>query len=102
MVLRLQTKQRTIATMNSMWIISLILATFISSSSAFVKAPAFSRPIHVTVAPWLTTILLAGPEEETEGGLDLDLGDMFEMFDAADKEEDFEKALSKIKSEESG
>jgi len=29
--------------------------------------------------------------------LDLDLGEMFDMFDAADKGEDFDKAVEKIK-----
>ena len=36
-------------------------------------------------------------QEEEEGGLDLDLGEMFEMFDAADKEEDFDAAIKKVK-----
>lgn len=36
-------------------------------------------------------------EGEEEGGLDLDLGEMFSMFDAADKEEDFDAALKKVK-----
>mmetsp|Transcript_7489 Transcript_7489/g.9251 ORF Transcript_7489/g.9251 Transcript_7489/m.9251 type:complete len:82 (+) Transcript_7489:108-353(+) len=35
-----------------------------------------------------------------EEGLDLDLGEMFEMFDAADKGEDFEKAAERIKSKD--
>ena len=37
--------------------------------------------------------------QEEEGGLDLDLGEMFEMFDAADKEEDFDKTIKKVKGE---
>jgi hypothetical protein len=41
-------------------------------------------------------VVYSGPEDE-EGGLDLDLGEMFEMFDAADKEVDFDEALEKVK-----
>lgn len=40
--------------------------------------------------------LFSEPEEE-EGGLDLDLGEMFEMFEAADKEEKFDDAIKKVK-----
>ena len=42
----------------------------------------------------------AGAPEEEEQGLDLDLGEMFEMFDAADKDEDFDEAIKKVKTEE--
>ena len=57
-----------------------------------------------SVAPRLMTVPLAmsdKPDEtqEEEGGLDLDLGEMFEMFDAADKEEDFDKTIKKVKGE---
>lgn len=34
---------------------------------------------------------------ESSDGLDLDLGEMFEMFEAADKGQDFDKALEKVK-----
>jgi hypothetical protein len=34
---------------------------------------------------------------ENNDGLDLDLGEMFEMFEAADKGQDFDKALEKVK-----
>jgi len=43
------------------------------------------------------TKVYSEPSEEEEGGLDLDLGEMFEMFDAADKGEDFDKAVDNIK-----
>ena len=52
------------------------------------------RPIRLTPMASST-----GPTEEEEG-LDLDLGEMFEMFDAADKEEDFDEAIKKVKTEE--
>ena len=36
-------------------------------------------------------------KEEEKGGLDLDLEEMFDMFDAADKGQKFDDALKKIK-----
>jgi hypothetical protein len=36
-------------------------------------------------------------DDNNDGGLDLDLGEMFEMFDAADKEESFDEAIKKVK-----
>lgn len=35
--------------------------------------------------------------EEKEEGLDLDLGEMFDMFEAADKDQSFDDAVKKIK-----
>lgn len=43
--------------------------------------------------------LLSGPEEEEEG-LDLNLEEMFTMFDAADNEEEFDESIKKVKSSE--
>mmetsp|Transcript_23597 Transcript_23597/g.40205 ORF Transcript_23597/g.40205 Transcript_23597/m.40205 type:complete len:82 (-) Transcript_23597:2026-2271(-) len=43
------------------------------------------------------TVMFAEPKEEEEGGLDLDLDEMFSMFDAADKGEDFDKAIKDVK-----
>ena len=79
---------------------SLILATALAFSGAFTVAPAFSRSI--ILAPSTTTrVWAAGPEPEEEEGMDLDLGEMFDMFDAADKEEDFDEALKKVKGDDS-
>jgi multidrug efflux pump subunit AcrB len=56
-----------------------------------------------TVAPYsatrLSTRLFSEPaaKDEEEGGLDLDLGEMWEMFAAAEKEEKFDDALKKVK-----
>jgi len=58
------------------------------SHSSFSNAAEFRRE----------TRLFADPEEEEEG-LDLNLEEMFEMFDAADKEEDFNDAVKKVKGE---
>ena len=60
---------------------------------------AFSRSAVAHSTACKHAPLFAGPEdeEEKEGGLDLDLGEMFEMFDAADKGEDFDEAIGKVK-----
>ena len=42
------------------------------------------------------SLLFSEPVENNDG-LDLDLGEMFEMFEAADKGQDFDKALEKVK-----
>jgi hypothetical protein len=48
-----------------------------------------------------TLLAAGGPEvEESDGGLDLDLDEMFTMFDAADKEESFDDAIKKVKTDE--
>lgn len=54
-----------------MKIAAVLLAT-LATASAF--APAFTRGVATP-----TTVRFAGPEEEEEGGLDLDLGEMFDM-----------------------
>jgi hypothetical protein len=49
-----------------------------------------------------TTTLNSTPndnEEEDDEGLDLNLEEMFTMFDAADKEVDFDKAIQNVKKE---
>ncbi|KAL3815703.1 hypothetical protein ACHAXA_004883 [Cyclostephanos tholiformis] len=50
------------------------------------------------IAVETTTAIFAGPEEE-QGGLDLDLSEMFDMFDAADKGKDFDKVIKEVKKE---
>lgn len=71
------------------------------TTAAHSRAPAaHSRAFVRTVSP--ATRLASTPPDEEEGGLDLDLGEMFEMFDAADKEEDFEKAAERIKGDKEG
>lgn len=39
-------------------------------------------------------------EEESEDGLDLNLEEMFTMFDAADKEQDFDKTIKSVKKDQ--
>jgi hypothetical protein len=78
--------------------ISQLLALFmiIAATNAF-TAPAFARPATFASAPSTTQVFAEPEEEEEEGGFDLDLGEMFEIFDAADKGEDFDKTVKKVK-----
>jgi len=71
-------------------VLFLILAT--DTVSAF--SPSFARG-----SKFSTRVFSEAPEEE-EGGLDLNLEEMFDMFDAADKDEDFDEALKKVKGSE--
>ena len=60
---------------------------------------AFSPPSFARGSKFSTRVFSEAPEEE-EGGLDLNLEEMFDMFDAADKDEDFDEALKKVKGSE--
>mmetsp|Transcript_21282 Transcript_21282/g.44324 ORF Transcript_21282/g.44324 Transcript_21282/m.44324 type:complete len:118 (-) Transcript_21282:74-427(-) len=87
----------------------LSLSRHVTKTSKFNPNPTIDPTINPTItsttkhtATHTTTItsLMAGgstPGDDEEGGLDLDLGEMFEMFDAADKEVDFDEALEKVK-----
>ena len=68
-----------------------VASMMLSTVSAFSVAPLSSQR--------LTTRVFSEPADkpDEEGGLDLDLGEMFSMFDAAEKEQDFEDALKKVK-----
>jgi hypothetical protein len=50
----------------------------------------------IALRPPMPSRVFSEPAESNEG-LDLDLGEMFEMFEAADKGQDFDKALEKVK-----
>ena len=65
-----------------------VLSTLTIASSAFAPAATFSRGLTKTFA------------EEEEGGLDLNLEEMFDMFDAADKGKDFDDAIKKVKGDD--
>jgi hypothetical protein len=76
---------------------SMIAATRRGGAAATRPTPADSR--HYTNTR--TLLAAGGPEvEESDGGLDLDLDEMFTMFDAADKEESFDDAIKKVKTDE--
>jgi hypothetical protein len=67
-----------------------ILLSLLATASAFAPSPAFTTR---------GAALFADPtpeeKEEEEGGLDLDLDDMFDMFEAADKDQKFGEAKKK-------
>jgi hypothetical protein len=70
-----------------------------------VSTSAFTVPLRATTAATAscrpTVRLYSEPPQETkEGELDLDLEEMFTMFDAADKGEEFDKAIKKVKKDE--
>jgi len=72
-----------------------------------VAASAFTVPVPASFAVRSTTttsrsapLFSDKKDDEEEGGLDLDLGEMFEMFEAADKEENFDDTIKKVKADE--
>lgn len=66
-----------------------------------VAASAFTVPLPSFAGARTASALFSSNEpEEPEGELDLDLEEMFTMFDAAAKGEDFDKAIKKVKKDE--
>jgi len=84
----------------------LLLAALFAGSpvAAFqpVSVVSFSSCTRSPVASpsWILHSEAPGNQEEEEGGLDLDLGEMFEMFDAADKGQEFDKVMEKVKGDQ--
>jgi|UPI000581A221 hypothetical protein len=70
---------------------TILILSLASGIQAFAPAPAFSR------AYTAKQLFADKPDNENEEGLDLDLGEMFDMFEAADKEENFDDAIKKVK-----
>lgn len=82
--------------------LSITLLAVLASANAFSTAPsAFSRGISasITTSRSAESRLFADPKDDDEEGLDLNLEEMFEMFDAADADEDFDDAVKKVKGE---
>eukprot|EP00536_Pseudo-nitzschia_multiseries_P005414 jgi/Psemu1/12517/gm1.12517_g len=69
-----------------------LLVLGLSSVSAFAPSAAFTKS--------KASLTQVNSEPDEEGGLDLDLGEMFEMFEAADKGKDFDDTIKKVKSDE--
>mmetsp|Transcript_4294 Transcript_4294/g.8337 ORF Transcript_4294/g.8337 Transcript_4294/m.8337 type:complete len:89 (-) Transcript_4294:290-556(-) len=80
-------------------VLSTILAVApLASVEAFAPAPFGVIARSMTAQSSSATAIFSDKkDEEDSGGLDLDLGEMFDMFDAADKGVDFDKAVDKIK-----
>mmetsp|Transcript_12000 Transcript_12000/g.16603 ORF Transcript_12000/g.16603 Transcript_12000/m.16603 type:complete len:90 (+) Transcript_12000:124-393(+) len=80
-----------------------LLFLSMSSVAAFTASPAattFTRGLTTFQQrqQQRTVVLFSEPsDDDEEEGLDLNLEEMFEMFDAADKEEDFDDAVKKVK-----
>mgnify|MGYP005866078241 CR=1 FL=1 len=76
---------------------AIVTLCLVATTSAFTTM--VPRP-RVAARPGLIA-LAAGKEDdeapEKEGGLDLDLGEMFDIFEAADKDESFDDAIKKVK-----
>mmetsp|Transcript_14245 Transcript_14245/g.28421 ORF Transcript_14245/g.28421 Transcript_14245/m.28421 type:complete len:85 (-) Transcript_14245:196-450(-) len=70
-----------------------VLACAPLRAAAFAPSPF---GIRQSVVPSTTSVF----SDSEEGGLDLDLDEMFDMFDAADKGADFDKTVEKIKGDE--
>jgi len=82
--------------------------TFLTIAALFQSAIAFA-PIasvnRIATAPTTsssssssTAVFADGDDDDDdEAGLDLNLEEMFDMFDAADKGEDFDDAIDKVK-----
>mmetsp|Transcript_19928 Transcript_19928/g.31092 ORF Transcript_19928/g.31092 Transcript_19928/m.31092 type:complete len:82 (-) Transcript_19928:59-304(-) len=75
-----------------------IITLLAGSAAAF--APAMPSAAVRTSSSQQPTVMFAEPKDEEEGGLDLDLDEMFSMFDAADKGEDFDKAIKEVKKDD--
>ena len=82
-------------------VLALFALLFATGASAFtVSVPALAaRPAVGGVGAAAPLFSDKKQDEEEEGSLDLDLEEMFTMFDAADKEEDFDEAIKKVKEE---
>jgi len=70
---------------------STIFSLLLVGSSSFAPIPLrrISAATQISSEP--------SDDADGEGGLDLDLGEMFDMFDAAEKGEDFDKAMTDVK-----
>lgn len=75
------------------------MKTVLASIALLIAATtSFTVPIPSSFA--CPMILFSSETKEGNDEMDLDLEEMFTMFEAADKEEDFEKAIKKVKKDE--
>eukprot|EP00561_Arcocellulus_cornucervis_P005150 CAMPEP_0185826046 /NCGR_PEP_ID=MMETSP1322-20130828/31352_1 /TAXON_ID=265543 /ORGANISM="Minutocellus polymorphus, Strain RCC2270" /LENGTH=81 /DNA_ID=CAMNT_0028523771 /DNA_START=55 /DNA_END=300 /DNA_ORIENTATION=- len=77
----------------------LSVLTLAAAASAFAPSASLPRGLTSSVATATPTQLFSEPEDDDEEGLDLNLEEMFDMFDAADKDQAFDDAIKKVKSE---
>lgn len=69
------------------------------SVATFSAAFAPLVPSMTTRGPQISSHLFSEPVDAEEDGLDLNLEEMFEMFDAADSGEKFDEAIKKVKTD---
>ena len=77
-------------------LVTFMMCLLQQSAVAFVVTPRRRCTVMTTTLSMSDT---PAAEDGEQGGLDLDLGEMFEMFDAADQEQDFDDAIKKVKGE---
>mmetsp|Transcript_11350 Transcript_11350/g.13405 ORF Transcript_11350/g.13405 Transcript_11350/m.13405 type:complete len:87 (+) Transcript_11350:58-318(+) len=77
---------------------TLLLLTIYDASAFITPQPtAFGGLVTSSRIPASSTLFAEPSPDEEEEGLDLNLEEMFDMFDAADKEEGFDDAIKKVK-----
>lgn len=68
---------------------------------ALVASAAAFAPVMRPANNKMSALRMSEPaEDEEEGGLDLDLGEMFEVFEAAEKGQNFDAAMKNVKKDE--
>ena len=82
-------------------------STFVLLALLLAAASAFTGPVPSRASRSFVTIqkqgsisptsLASDKKADEEEGMDLNLEEMFTMFDAADKDEEFDKAIKKVK-----
>mmetsp|Transcript_30502 Transcript_30502/g.46704 ORF Transcript_30502/g.46704 Transcript_30502/m.46704 type:complete len:88 (+) Transcript_30502:251-514(+) len=83
--------------MLSLRFLFVVLAVLVAMTSAFAPSASFGLSTKTTTTT--RTQLMAEPkkDEPEEDGLDLNLEEMFEMFDAADKGKKFDDTVKDVK-----
>lgn len=76
----------------------MIASTLVVLFALALAAQAFAPVAMTSFRPAVS--LAAEPEQAEEDSLDLDLGEMFDMFEAADNDDDFDSTMKKVKGDE--
>jgi hypothetical protein len=78
----------------------LYFSAFAAVASAFSVVPSMSRRQNFGRTSPLFNSVEPTKEEQAEEGLDLNLEEMFTMFDAAERDEEFGKAIKAVKKDQ--
>lgn len=79
---------------------TICLATTVTAFSTSMSRSTFGAISVGSSTRSTLTSLASDKKDKEEEGFDLDLGEMFQMFDAADKEVKFDDAVKKIKKDD--